>query len=72
MKVLDAALKTDREIYNTILIETIGNMEYIEELEDKISDNSETSYAGRLASKQLSKELSRFERNIKLLNVLKK
>lgn len=71
MNLIEMIGKTNKEVYKEVLYETVALMEIIDDYENDICDNDEGSLTYAVAVKLIKPNISRFERNIKLLGVLK-
>ena len=71
MKAIEALGKTEQEIRDAILRETLHYMEAMEEAEDDIMGNKEDSIPHKVGLRTLQRYEGKFHRNIELLKVLK-
>lgn len=69
MKAIDAILENDKNIYKGVLIKTMTLMEIIDDLEEDIT-KPEGTLEHEIAKKMIGHTLNKFERNIKLLEIL--
>lgn len=71
MRAMDYIGKETNEIYEDVLFRTMIIMENIGGYEKDMSGNKEDTISYRVASELIKLQQSEFERNIKLLSVLK-
>ena len=72
MKVNDAIISTEAEIRREVLMDTIQIMEFLEEYEEELRKYDEETLGYIVAKKMHAGNVAKFERNIKLLGVLRK